>query len=164
MTLQNVGNFTVFFGPPSPKAMARQGHLIQPALQLQSSSLGRGQFKFCGLCALCGKIASGPSNRKAIWERANSSFVLCGKMISRLTCLSILPFRGHCVISRRRGEPIGSGAIESTCRQAQCRFKRPGQYWSPRGDESLLCLETSSRSGRWHLLFPHNRQLDPSKN
>jgi hypothetical protein len=65
---------------------------------------------------------------------------------------------------RRRGEPIGSGAIESTCRQAQCRFKRPGQYWSQRGDESLLCLETFWRNGRWHLLFPHNRQLNPSKN
>jgi hypothetical protein len=30
----------------------------------------------------------------------------------------------------RRGEPIGSGAVESSCRQTQCRFKRPGQYWS----------------------------------
>jgi hypothetical protein len=38
----------------------------------------------------------------------------------------------------RCGEPIGSGAIESTCRQAQCRFKRPGQYWSQQGDEALL--------------------------
>jgi hypothetical protein len=65
---------------------------------------------------------------------------------------------------RRRGEPIGSGAIESTCRQTQCRFKRPGQYWSQQGDEALLCLETFWRNGRWHLLFPHNRQLDPSKN
>jgi hypothetical protein len=65
---------------------------------------------------------------------------------------------------RRRGEPIGSGAIESTCRQAQCRFKRPGQYWSQQGDEALLCLETFWRNGRWHLLFPHNRQLDPAKN
>src|ERR1700677_1402898 len=65
---------------------------------------------------------------------------------------------------RRRGEPIGSGAIESTCRQAQCRFKRPGQYWSQRGDESLLCLETFWRNGRWHLLFPHNRHFDHSKN
>ena len=65
---------------------------------------------------------------------------------------------------RRRGEPIGSGAIESTCRQAQCRFKRPGQYWSQRGDESLLCLETFRRNGRWHLLFPHNRHFDHSKN
>lgn len=65
---------------------------------------------------------------------------------------------------RRRGEPIGSGAIESTCRQTQCRFKRPGQYWSQQGDEALLCLETFWRNGRWHLLFPHHRRIDPSKN
>jgi len=65
---------------------------------------------------------------------------------------------------RRRGEPIGSGAIESTCRQTQCRFKRPGQYWSQQGDEALLCLETFWRNGRWHLLFPHNRHFDFCKN
>lgn len=65
---------------------------------------------------------------------------------------------------QRRGEPIGSGAIESTCRQNQCRFKRPGQYWSQQGDEALLCLEMFWRNQRWSLLFPHNRQLDPSKN
>lgn len=65
---------------------------------------------------------------------------------------------------RRRGEPIGSGAVESTCRQTQCRFKRPGQYWSQRGDEALLCLETFWRNGRWHLLFPHHRRWDLSKN
>jgi hypothetical protein len=65
---------------------------------------------------------------------------------------------------QRRGEPIGSGAIESTCRQAQCRFKRPGQYWTKNGDEALLCLETFWRNGRWYLLFPHNRNLDPAKN
>ena len=64
----------------------------------------------------------------------------------------------------RRGEPIGSGAIESTCRQTQCRFKRPGQYWSQQGDEALLCLEIFWRNERWHLLFPHNRPIDPSKN
>jgi hypothetical protein len=66
--------------------------------------------------------------------------------------------------ARHRGEPIGSGAVESSCRQAQCRFKRPGQYWTQRGDEALLCLETFWRNGRWHLLFPHNRRFDPSKN
>lgn len=64
----------------------------------------------------------------------------------------------------RRGEPIGSGAIESTCRQNQCRFKRPGQYWSQQGDEALLCLEMFWRNERWSLLFPHNRSVDPSKN
>jgi hypothetical protein len=49
---------------------------------------------------------------------------------------------------RRRGEPIGSGPVEATCRQAQCRFKRPGQFWSQQGDEALLCLETFWRNGR----------------
>jgi hypothetical protein len=55
----------------------------------------------------------------------------------------------------RAGEPIGSGPVEATCRQNQCRFKRPGQFWSQTGDEALLCLETFWRNDRWHLLFPH---------
>lgn len=65
---------------------------------------------------------------------------------------------------RRKGEPIGSGAIEATCRQYQCRFKRPGQFWSEAGDESLLCLDTFWRNGRWHLLFPHAAPSDPARN
>ena len=64
--------------------------------------------------------------------------------------------------AKQKGEPLGSGAMESTCRQYQCRFKRPGQFWSQTGDEALLCLETFRRNGRWHLLFPHS--TDPSKN
>jgi hypothetical protein len=64
----------------------------------------------------------------------------------------------------RRGEPVGSGAMESTCRQYQCRFKRPGQFWSTQGDESLMCLETFWRNNRWHVLFPHSAAGDPSKN
>jgi hypothetical protein len=64
---------------------------------------------------------------------------------------------------RRAGEPIGSGAVEATCRQAQCRFKRPGQFWSQTGDEALLCLETFWRNGRWHLLFPHTT-FNPARN
>lgn len=65
---------------------------------------------------------------------------------------------------KKRGEPLGSGAIESTCRQYQCRFKRPGQFWSRDGDESLICLETFWRNDRWHVLFPHSTWCDPSKN
>jgi hypothetical protein len=57
--------------------------------------------------------------------------------------------------ARRAGQPIGSGPVEATCRQYQCRFKRVGQFWSESGDESLMCLETFWRNGRWHLLFPH---------
>ena len=43
---------------------------------------------------------------------------------------------------KRRGEPIGSGAVESTCRQAQCRFKRPGQYWS----QQEMCIRDRPRA------------------
>jgi hypothetical protein len=63
----------------------------------------------------------------------------------------------------RAGEPIGSGPVEATCRQAQCRFKRPGQFWSRAGDEALLCLETFWRNNRWHLLFPHTA-FSPARN
>lgn len=66
--------------------------------------------------------------------------------------------------ARRAGEPQGSGAMESTCRQYQCRFKRPGQFWSCAGDEGLMCLETFWRNHRWHLLFPHILHGDPRKN
>lgn len=64
----------------------------------------------------------------------------------------------------RKGEPIGSGPVEATCRQYQCRFKRPGQFWTQRGDEALLCLETFWRNGRWRLLFPHTSSLNPARN
>jgi hypothetical protein len=65
-------------------------------------------------------------------------------------------------LAKKRGQPLGSGAIESTCRQYQCRFKRPGQFWTRSGDEALMCLETFWRNKRWHLLYPHSS--DPSKN
>ena len=59
--------------------------------------------------------------------------------------------------------PVGSGAIESTCRQYQCRFKRTGQFWTTAGDEALMCLETLWRNGRWHKLYPH-AQSSPALN
>lgn len=68
------------------------------------------------------------------------------------------------VEGERRGEPIGSGAIESTCRQQQCRMKRCGQFWSTTGDEALLDLETCWRNERWELLFPHARLTSASRN
>jgi hypothetical protein len=65
--------------------------------------------------------------------------------------------------ARERGEPCGSGPVESTCRQYQCRFKRTGQFWTKEGDEALLSVETFWRNDRWSLLFPHSN-FDPSKN
>jgi len=64
----------------------------------------------------------------------------------------------------KANEPLGSGAIESTCRQYQCRFKRTGQFWSTAGDEALMCLETFWRNGRWHQLYPHATLTSPSLN
>lgn len=66
--------------------------------------------------------------------------------------------------ARKRNEPIGSGAIESTCRQLQCRMKRCGQFWSTRGDEALLCLEMFWRNERWERLFPHAKLTAVSNN
>jgi hypothetical protein len=66
---------------------------------------------------------------------------------------------------QERGEPGGSGAMESTCKQYQGRFHRSGQFWTQVGDEALMCLETFWRNGRWSLLFPHvPPDFDPSIN
>jgi hypothetical protein len=65
---------------------------------------------------------------------------------------------------RKRNEPVGSGAIESTCRQLQCRMKRCGQFWSTRGDEALLCLEMFWRNERWEMLFPHAKLTAAANN
>lgn len=66
---------------------------------------------------------------------------------------------------RERGEPGGSGAMESTCKQDQVRFHRSGQFGTQVGDEAWMCLETFGRNGRWSLLFPHvPADFDFSKN
>jgi predicted membrane protein len=65
---------------------------------------------------------------------------------------------------RQLKEPVGSGAIESTCRQLQCRMKRCGQFWSTRGDEALLCLEMFWRNERWEMLFPHAKLTATANN
>jgi hypothetical protein len=67
--------------------------------------------------------------------------------------------------AKERGEPLGSGAMESTCKQYQGRFHRSGQFWTKSGDEALMCLETFWRNGRWALLFPHvPPDFDASRN
>jgi hypothetical protein len=54
------------------------------------------------------------------------------------------------------GQPVGSGAIESTCSQYQRRFKLTGQFWTLAGDEAFLALATLHRNGRWNRLFPYD--------
>ena len=52
-----------------------------------------------------------------------------------------------------RGWPIGSGPVESSCRQDQCRFKRPGQSWTQTGFRNLSALDQARRDNHWDELW-----------
>lgn len=52
-----------------------------------------------------------------------------------------------------RGWPIGSGAVESACRQKQCRRKCPGQFWTRSGLRHLDAFEEARDNGRWDELW-----------
>ena len=53
----------------------------------------------------------------------------------------------------RRGWPIGSGSVESACRQRQCRFKRPGQFWTALGMRHLGALAEARHNQHWDELW-----------
>jgi hypothetical protein len=53
----------------------------------------------------------------------------------------------------QRGWPIGSGAVESACRQRQFRFKRPGQFWTANGLRNLCALEQARHNHHWEDLW-----------
>jgi hypothetical protein len=53
----------------------------------------------------------------------------------------------------QRGWPIGSGAVESACRQKQCRFKRCGQFWTKKGFRNLCALDEARRNRHWDELW-----------
>lgn len=56
----------------------------------------------------------------------------------------------------RRGWPIGSGAVESACRQKQTRFKRCGQFWTKGGLRNLCALDEARRNHHWDELWNQN--------
>jgi hypothetical protein len=56
----------------------------------------------------------------------------------------------------KRGWPIGSGPVESACRQKQCRFKRCGQFWTKRGLRNLCALDEARRNHHWDELWRQN--------
>jgi hypothetical protein len=53
----------------------------------------------------------------------------------------------------RKGWPIGSGSVESACRQRQCRFKRPGQFWTAKGMRRLGALVEARHNHHWDELW-----------
>ena len=52
-----------------------------------------------------------------------------------------------------RGWPIGSGPVESSCRQDQRRFKGPGQSWTRKGFANLSALDQARRNNHWDQLW-----------
>jgi hypothetical protein len=52
-----------------------------------------------------------------------------------------------------RGWPIGSGAVESSCLGSQCRFKRPGQFWTKNGLRHLSALQEARANDHWDQLW-----------
>ena len=52
-----------------------------------------------------------------------------------------------------RNGPIGSGAVESACRSRQCRFKRPGQFWTELGLRHLCALQEARCNYHWMDLW-----------
>ena len=53
----------------------------------------------------------------------------------------------------RRGWPIGSGPVESACLQRQCRYKRPGQFWTPQGLRHHSALTEARHNHHWEELW-----------
>ncbi len=64
--------------------------------------------------------------------------------------------RLHYAAMAARGWPIGSGAVESACRQRQCRFKRPGQFWTKRGVRHRNALQEAREHGHGDELWSQN--------
>ena len=55
--------------------------------------------------------------------------------------------------------PIGSGAIESTCKTlVEERVKGAGMRWTPTGAQAVLSLRAVQRSGRWRAFWKKHPQ------
>ena len=62
--------------------------------------------------------------------------------------------------ARARGLPIGSGAVEATCKSlVALRMKRAGARWKPKTGNEVLCLRALELSDRWDDALP--RMLKP---
>ena len=61
---------------------------------------------------------------------------------------------------RNAGRQIGSGAIESFCKQLfSMRMKGPGMFWGEEGAKALMTLRTLYLTDRWNLLW--DQPIDP---
>lgn len=57
---------------------------------------------------------------------------------------------------RQRGWPIGSGLIESSCRQlVGLRLKGPGMHWTEPGALAITALRAADLNDQWHQTWQH---------
>jgi hypothetical protein len=60
---------------------------------------------------------------------------------------------------RKRGVPLGSGAIESAVRRVvNLRLKGNGMLWAVENAEAMLALRSAALTGRWEETLAHSRQ------
>ena len=58
--------------------------------------------------------------------------------------------RMHYDLYRKRGLPVGSGVVESACKQiVGSRFKGAGRHWSKIGANAVLAIKCCFRNNRW---------------
>jgi hypothetical protein len=72
---------------------------------------------------------------------------------------------GWTTAAARAGEnPSAAEPSNQPAGRPNAALSAPANTEANRKDEALLCLETFWRNDRWHLLFPHHRRFDLSKN
>jgi hypothetical protein len=60
---------------------------------------------------------------------------------------------------RRRGLPIGSGAVESAIRRViNLRVKGPGLLWYQHNAEAMILMRAAALTGRWEEMVGKVRQ------
>jgi hypothetical protein len=143
-------------------------HAVQHLAAVGQALFGEDKDKLKGWLRPLVKQLKNESATKVIRQLEDALAALPGGAAAQALTKELAYFQQHQTrmdyrAGRRAREPIGSGPVEATCRQTQCRFKRPGQFWSQTGDEALMCLEMFWRNGRWHLLFPHT-SFNPARN
>lgn len=88
-----------------------------------------------------------PGSRKAVREAAQTALTYLTRRVEELDYPT----------ARRLGYPIGSGRVESACKQVvQQRCKQPGMYWTHQHADWVLGARRAFLNGDWELA---NRQL-----